>query len=221
MVADFGVDPASRRVYGLISYRLVMEMSGKLTEADRRLVESVRRGERCAEALFVRRYYDGILARACGKVGDPQAAADITQEVILGVLCALREGRLRSAGRLAQYVSATTTNIVRRHLTRRTSSGFDLSRIASGAPAPDELAGQRERLGAVSRAFGQLTEGDRGILEMTLVDGLTSRQVGRRTGMSAALVRQRKARALRKLRTHVSNDLLGHGGSGFSTRGEF
>jgi RNA polymerase sigma-70 factor (ECF subfamily) len=190
-------------------------MSGKKSATDHDIVAWVRGGDHRAEGLLVQRYYGRVLARVSAKVGDPQAAADITQEVILGVLCALREGRLRSVDRIAQYVSATTTNVVRRHRARRVASpGYDLTEIASGAPTPDELAGQREQLGAVGRALHQLTERDRGILAMTLVDGLTSREVSQLTGMSAASVRQRKARALRKLRTRVSDELLNLVGAG-------
>jgi RNA polymerase sigma factor (sigma-70 family) len=184
-------------------------MSRKLPETDRQIVESVRRGERRAEVLFVNRYHGQVLARVSAKVCDPHAAADITQEVILAVLCALREGRLRSADLLAQYVSATTTHVVGRHRARHAVyPEVDLTEIASGAALPDELLGRREQLGAVARAFDHLTERDRGILAVILVDGLTSREVARRTGMSAALVRQRKARALTKLRNRVSCDLV-------------
>ena len=78
---------------------------------------------------------------------------------------------------------------------------------------PDELLGRREQLGAVARAFDHLTERDRGILAVTLVDGLSSREVARLTGMSPASVRQRKARALRKLRTRVLDEQVDSVGS--------
>jgi RNA polymerase sigma factor (sigma-70 family) len=192
---------------------LVTDVSEKKSVSDREIVASVRGGDHRAEGLLVQRYYGRVLARACGKVGDPEAAADITQEVILGVLCALREGRLRSADRLAQYVSATITNVVRRHRTRRESSpDVDLTGIVSDAPLPDELAGWRERLGAVARAFGELSERDRGILALLMAGGMTSREVAQCTGLSPALVRQRKARALTKLRGRVSCESIGKTG---------
>ena len=183
-------------------------MSGKQSETDRQIVESVRCGERDAESLFVNRYHGPVLARVSAKVGDPPAAADITQEVIVGVLCALRDGRLRCEDRLAQYVSATTTNVVRRHLTGRTAFvEIDLNLVPSAAAPPDELVDRRQQLGAVARALEGLSERDRGILALSLVDGLTSREVAQHTGMTPAQVRQRKARALRKLRDHVSSQL--------------
>ena len=189
-------------------------MSEEKSATDREIVVSVRRGDHRAERLFVQRYYGRVLARVTAKVGDPQAADDITQEVILGVLCALRDGRLQSAERLAQYISATTTHVVRRHRARHAVyPEVDLTEIATGAALPDELLGRREQLGAVARAFDHLTERDRGILAVTLVDGLSSREVARLTGMSPASVRQRKARALRKLRTRVLDEQVDSVGS--------
>lgn len=195
--------------YDRFSYRLVTEVFGKKSATDCEIVASVRDGDHRAEGLLVQRYYGRVLARVRAKVGDRQASADITQDVILGVLSALREGRLRCPDRLAQYVSGTTSNIVRRHLNRRAPvPEFDLDSIACGAPPLDELVSRRQQLDAVARAFDRLTRRDREILAMTLSDGLTSREVARLTGMSPALVRQRKARALRKLRTEASYDLI-------------
>jgi len=176
-------------------------MTDAVVSADNLLVERVAQGDREAEAVLVARYYDRIVAAVRVRVGDRQAALDVAQEVVLGVLCGLRGGRLHAADHLAQYVAGTTRNLARRHRLCRPQSGqVELDDVRDAAPSPERIASSRETLHGVREAFNELAPRDRGILGMTLIAGMTSSEVARRTGMSREQARQRKARALRRLR---------------------
>jgi RNA polymerase sigma factor (sigma-70 family) len=176
-------------------------MATEWVDDDARLAARVRNGDREAEAELAARFYGRVLAAASFHVRDRQAAFDITHEVLVGVLCGLREGRLRKADHLPQYIAGTVRNVVRRHRMRRCPLGcIDVDRVCDRAPPPDQIASYRQTLHVVRRAFNNLPPKDRGILGMMLIEGFTSPQVARRTGMTADQVRQRKARAIRRLR---------------------
>lgn len=176
-------------------------MATNMVGGDELLAARVWSGDREAEAELVARYYGRVLAAVSFRVRDRQTALDVTHEVLVGVLCGLREGRLRAADHLPQYVSGTVRNVVRRYrLSRSSLGGINLDRVCDRAPSPDQIASSRETLHVVREAFNHLPAQDRGILGMTLIEGFTSPQVARRTGMTADQVRQRKARAIRRLR---------------------
>lgn len=170
-------------------------------ERERLLAERVRRGDCAAEAELVARYYRRVLAAVIPRVRSREDALDITQEVLVGVLRGLREGRLRDPDHLSRYVSGTTRNVVKRTLGERASLGqVDLELVSSGAPTADRVVSSREELQAVRRAFNELPLRDRGIVAVAVVSGMTLSELARRTDMSADQVRQRKARAIRRVR---------------------
>jgi DNA-directed RNA polymerase specialized sigma24 family protein len=63
-------------------------------------------------------------------------------------------------------------------------------------------------LGKVRLAFHDLTPRDQGIVGMSVVTGMGSEEMARRTGMSPMQVRQRKSRAIRRMRAQVDLQML-------------
>jgi RNA polymerase sigma-70 factor (ECF subfamily) len=177
--------------------------------AEQSLAERIRRGDPAAEAELVERYYRRVLIMAQVRTGDRQVALDLAQEAMIGVLKALREGRLNSHQHVAGYVHGTARNLINNHFrghgrTRREGVVLDLE-DAHGDP--EQLTAERERLELVERALDQLRPDDREILRMTLVEGLKSGEIADRLGLEPEVVRKRKSRALSRLQKafeHVS-----------------
>src|SRR5262250_1266132 len=80
-------------------------MDIELTDAD--LVRQVGAGDRNAEAELFRRMAPRIRLYGLRRLRDSHAAEDLTQQVLITTLEALRAGRLREPEKLASFVLGT------------------------------------------------------------------------------------------------------------------
>ena len=171
------------------------------------LVRRVEQGDRKAEAELADRFYPKVRAMALARLHGAPAAMDITQETILGVLEALRAGRLRETDRLPAFVLSTARNLINGHQRKQAHSREVLQdpprEPAQSEPSPFEIE-DRQRLALVGEALDQLRPLDRRILLLTLVDGLKSREIGPIVGLTPEAVRTRRARAVRAIRLRVN-----------------
>jgi RNA polymerase sigma factor (sigma-70 family) len=187
-----------------VSVLNVAERSGDSTRWAS-LTARVRHGDASAEEELSRHFYPRVLAMAVVRLRDPEVAREIAQDVLLAVVVALREGKLREPEKLPGFVSGTARNLVNNHfrsqgelprtveLDPETPSGIDLETEV-------ELAEQRQRVRAV---LERIAPQDRAILLLTLVDGMNPREIAARVGLSFENVRTRKMRAIR----HVTEEL--------------
>jgi RNA polymerase sigma-70 factor (ECF subfamily) len=163
------------------------------------LAERIRRGETSAEEELDRLFRSRVLFLALARTHDPEAARDVTQDVMLAVVLALRDGHLREAERLAAFVYGTARNVISSYLRTR-------SRLPKEDPIGDGLHRPRlpdpiehtERADLIQRALRVLESTDRKILLLTLVEGLKPGEIAVRLGLTAEVVRTRKSRALKK-----------------------
>jgi len=127
------------------------------------LADRVRAGEQGAEEELVQRFYRKVLVMAVVRVGDRQAALDIAQETMIGVLEALRQGRVNDHQHIAGYVHGTARNLINNHFrvrARTKTEGVVLDgEVAQGDP--EQLAAERERMEMVERALAELKPDDR------------------------------------------------------------
>jgi RNA polymerase sigma-70 factor (ECF subfamily) len=132
---------------------------------------------------------------------DRELARDLGQEIMMSVLTALRRGQLREPERLAAFVYGPARNVVNNHLRTGGQERTDPlpPEIAAVAPGPAEAFETSQRQALVSRALARLNRADRGILLMTLVDGLKPGEIAYQLGLTAEVVRARKSRALKRV----------------------
>jgi RNA polymerase sigma factor (sigma-70 family) len=168
------------------------------------LAERIRRREVTAEEELVHLFSARIALLVRTRTGDPEAARDLTQEVLLAVVLALRNDHLREAERLAAFVYGTARNVINNYLRAR-------SRLPREAPIDadvhtansDDSLENTERDALVRNALGALDSIDRRILLLTLVEGLKPGEIATRLGLTPDVVRTRKSRALKKATEHV------------------
>jgi RNA polymerase sigma-70 factor (ECF subfamily) len=165
-----------------------------------RLGERIRAGDPAAEEELARAFSQPLFVMALVRTRDPEAARDLRQDALIAALHALRRGDLREADKLAAFVYGTARNIINNHLRARAQAP------ASQSIEPDTLVATAfdgveaaERLALVREALTRLEPEDRGILKMTLVEGLRPAEIGARLGTTSEFVRQRKSRALKKV----------------------
>ena len=163
------------------------------------LAERIRRREAPAEEELVHLFSDriGFLIRT--RTRDPEAARDLTQEVLLAVVLALRNGHLREAERLAAFVYGTARNVINNYLRTRSrlprEDAIDAEHHSAERQDPFD---DTERAALVRQALGNLEAVDRRILLLTLVEGLKPGEIADRLGLTSEVVRTRKSRALKK-----------------------
>lgn len=175
-------------------------MRGDLLAAEPSLAERIRMGDRAAEEELVARFYRRVLLVAKIRLRDDETAHDVAQEVMLGVLRAIRAGRLNSHDHLPGYVLGTARNMINTSFRSRRSEVDPGEVVVDRRASPSEVAELHEQAELVRRTFDELDPVDRAILGLTLVEGMKPGQIAQRLGMKGELVRKRKSRALRKVR---------------------
>jgi RNA polymerase sigma factor (sigma-70 family) len=172
---------------------------------DRWLASRIRDGEPGAEDELVERYRQPVYAVAAARTRDPEAARDLTQEILMGVLEALREGRLEHDDRLSAFVQGAARNRINTYLANLIRDRARPSLPPSpSASTPEDIYQENERWIFVRRAFDRLKPRDRKILLLTLVDGLKPGEIAERLGISPERLRKQKSRALKRVRDAVA-----------------
>ena len=165
------------------------------------LVDRIRAGDPTAEEQLVAQYRRGILLIATVRTRDREAARDLTQEILIAVLLALRKGQLRESAKLPAFVQGTARNLINNYLrTRIRRSECDLEgveEIASADPIQELESGERQRL--VRRELAAFSVADQQILLLSMVDGHSLAEVAQRLNLSHDAVRARKSRMLKKI----------------------
>jgi len=168
--------------------------------SDAELVRQIGAGDLDAEAELFRRMAPRIRLYGLRHLRDQHASDDLTQQVLITTLKALREGRLREPEKLASFVLGTcrmTVLDLRRGAQRKEKLleqyGADL--LAPVQPSIPLL--DREQL---TRCVENLSERDRTVVVMTFYDEATGPDVARFLGVSEANVRVIRHRAIRQLR---------------------
>lgn len=166
-----------------------------------RVADRIRDGDPSAEDELFRQFSERVRVFLVMRTRDREAAQDLGQEVMIHVLTALRRGQLRESASLAAFVYGVARNVVNNFLRtgrreRTEPLGPDMP-AATPDPVDEFETGERRAL--VRRSLARLNRADRGILTMTLVDGLKPGEIAYRLGLTSEVVRARKSRALKKV----------------------
>ena len=170
------------------------------------LAARVHQGDRDAEEEFAHLFAPGIEAMAISRLRQREDVNELVDDVLMAVLLALRKGTVRETGSLVAFVHGTAVRLIqnrRRSLARRAP----MQELESDPPGPDSLAilERADEIRVCHRALDTLSEIDRQILYLTLVEGMKPGEIADRVGLSRAAVRQRKSRAVKHLIEAVGN----------------
>ncbi|MFN2642059.1 MAG: RNA polymerase sigma factor [Actinomycetota bacterium] len=162
------------------------------------LVEACRRGDAGAFERFVRQTNRSIYTVVLRIVGNPDDAADVTQDVYIRIWRSIRG--FRGDANIATWVHRIATNAALTHLKKR-------GRLA--APMEEEQMAERlatvddedQRLSAaeVERAVERLPDAYRPLIVLKDMYGMTCEEIAEQMGMTEGAVKVRLFRARRKL----------------------
>ena len=160
-----------------------------------------------AEAELCRRMAPRVRLYGLRHLRDEQAAADLTQQVLIIMLEGLRDGRVKQPEKLASFVLGTCRMIVldiRRGASRRAEL---LARYAREATLTTPRPLRQPDMGGLADCVTQLAERERSIILMAFYDERSSEEVAASFGLSVANVRQIRHRAITKLRSCMTEGL--------------
>jgi RNA polymerase sigma-70 factor (ECF subfamily) len=175
-----------------------------LVEVDLQDAELARRiasgADREAEAELFTRMAPRIRLYGLRHLRDAQASEDLTQQVLVTTLEALRAGRLREPEKLASFVLGTcrmTVLDLRRGAQRKRQllDRFGSDLLTASQPSPPRV--DHEQL---TRCLKSLKERERTVIVLTFYDERTGADVGSFLGVSEANVRVIRHRAIQRLR---------------------
>lgn len=155
--------------------------------------------DRSAERELVTTYRRGVLVTAAARTRDYEAARDLTQDVFIAVLRALRRGKLREPEKLPGFIHGVARNLINNYLSSRARRAECELDVESHRTDPIEALEASERKRLLRRELAALDVVDQQILLLALVDGASLREVAQRLNMSHEAVRARKSRAIRKI----------------------
>jgi RNA polymerase sigma factor (sigma-70 family) len=168
------------------------------------VIGHVRQRDPSAEELVVRFFQPRVLAMASVRLKDRDAARDITQETLLAILQAVRMDQVHEIDKLAAFVAGTARNLINNYLRAKSRNPDPLplsEEIVMVHPSPMD---EHERRVRVRAALKLLKPQDRRILLLTLVDGMSPREIASLIGLKPGLVRTRKTRAIKFLRQEIA-----------------
>lgn len=158
----------------------------------------VQAGDRSAEEKILAIFQGSVRAFARVNLNDAQLADELVQDVLWAVVRALREGRVPQPEQLAAFVFGTARNLLNDAVrTRAREKPGPLPDVEVPRAAAERREFERGR--AARQAIAKLEPHERDVLMLSLVEGLNPEQIAERLGIKADAVRQRKARALRRL----------------------
>ena len=165
------------------------------------LGERIRRRDPEAENDLVRYLQRPVFLMLVSRTRDPETARDLTQEVLLAVLRALRSGQLRASEELSAFVHGIARNVANNYLRTQGQKAREIPLdpdLPVAAPEGESLE-EEERSTLLRRGVEKLEPIDRRILLMTLVDGLKPGTIAVELGLTPEAVRTRKSRAVKKV----------------------
>ena len=168
--------------------------------SDAQLVRQIGSGDPDAEAEFFHRMAPRIRLYGLRHLRDPHAAADLTQQVLITTLEALRARRLREPDKLASFVLGTcrmTVLDLRRNAQRRERL---LEQFGANLLAPAPSAEPRVDHEQLTRCVQNLKERERTVIVMTFYDEQTAADLAQFLDVSEANVRVIRHRAICQLR---------------------
>jgi RNA polymerase sigma-70 factor (ECF subfamily) len=153
-----------------------------------------------AEAELFRRMAPRIRLYGLRHLRDEQAAQDLTQEVLITTLEALRAGRLRDPEKLASFVLGTcrmTVLNLRRGVQRKERL---LEQFGADLLMPVQTAMPQLDQEQLTRCVQSLKERERSVVVMTFYSEQSAADVSSFLGVSEANVRVIRHRAIHQLR---------------------
>jgi RNA polymerase sigma-70 factor (ECF subfamily) len=158
---------------------------------------------------FYREHVEAVLRFVARRVDDPYLAADLTADVFVAAIESAGSYR-RSRGEPVAWLFGIARNVVAGERRRNAKELRTAARVRGRELVDeDDLAALNERIDSESAAralyheLRLLPAGERAVLELVALDGLSAGEAGQALGIGAVAARVRLHRARRRLRSRL------------------
>jgi RNA polymerase sigma factor (sigma-70 family) len=170
------------------------------------LAERILAGDSSAEEELGRLYGRALVVIARARTHDPEAARDLSQQILIETLKALRSGGLRQSDKLEAFIQGIARNLINNFLrtrSRKAECPLDDVELNTNDPVEEHESAERRRM--VQREVRSFSAIDQQILLWSLIDGISLAEIAARLKISHDAVRTRKSRAIRKLKSRFTS----------------
>jgi RNA polymerase sigma-70 factor (ECF subfamily) len=177
------------------------------------LVAAAATGDRQAETVLCRRFAAAVRTFWRRRVHGTEVD-ELTQDVMLRLVQALRAGQISDAERVGGFVLGICRNLAReraRQAERRAALWTEFGETLASLAEEPALA--RYQLAQLEDCLSQMTQRSRDVLRHAYVDGHSAAEIGARLAMTEGNVRVVRHRALEALRTCMSEKVSWEGAS--------
>jgi RNA polymerase sigma-70 factor (ECF subfamily) len=167
-------------------------------EAD--LMQRARNGDRDAFGQLYERSVDRVYRYIYFRVTDDATAEDLTSKVFLKALEGLPRFQAGKSPFIAWLYTIAHNAVIDFYRTKKQTAPLDeIAALPATDPLPDEQYDSLFAARALRRSLQKLTETQRDVVTMKLIDGLNTDEIAARLGKSAGAVRALQMRALQAL----------------------
>lgn len=178
-------------------------------DVDQDTIEACRRGDPQAFETLVRQTHREVYSLAYRLTGNPEDAADVSQEVYYKLLRVIRS--FRGDSKFSTWLYRVTSNVAISYLRKRARRGPEVplsedswGELPSRGANPDEEAERAELRGLLDDALRRLPVGYRAVVVLKDVYGFRLAEIGSQLGITEGAAKVRLFRARRRLKDMLS-----------------
>jgi RNA polymerase sigma-70 factor (ECF subfamily) len=171
---------------------------------DEELMRRVAEGDDRALSLLYERYSRPVYATGIRALGDASLAEELVQDAFMNVWRAAGSfdpGRASFATWLYRITRNRAVDLDRRRQARPLSAGEEPLRSVTGGPEPEGGVDGWD----VARALSRIPDEHREVLTLAYFEGLSQREISRRTGIPLGTIKSRTTVALKRLHRSLVN----------------
>jgi len=174
-----------------------------MASTDEELVSRSMGGDLDSFNQLVLRWERPIYALAYRVIGREEDARDVAQETFLRAFRALSgfKGQAKFSSWLYRITRNRAVDLDRRRQVRPLSAGDEPLRNVSGGPEPEGGVDGWD----VARALSRIPDVHREVLTLSYFEGLSQREISRRTGVPLGTIKSRTTAALKRLHRSLVN----------------
>jgi RNA polymerase sigma factor (sigma-70 family) len=171
---------------------------------DEELVGQVAQGDELALSELYDRYSRPVYATGVRLLGDAHLAEELVQDAFTNVwqgAASFDPQKASFATWLYRITRNRAVDLARRRRARPRPTGEDALRTISSGPEPEASVDGWD----VARALSRIPEEHREVLTLAYFEGLSQREISRRTGVPLGTIKSRTTAALKRLHRNLVN----------------
>lgn len=170
------------------------------------VVRAAQQGDPAAMEDLIAGSYRAAYTLALRLLGNPDDAAEATQEAYIRVVRSLK--KFREVGAFPTWLFKIVSNVCMTEMRKRNRRELPVEIETMERPAPDDAAHEaigRVFWGELERSVRELPEAYRTVVVLRDVYGMSGEETGEILGISAGAVKVRLHRARRRLRSELAS----------------